>query len=131
MSFAEPLPDDDRVRQFADRYRITSSLQVMAIVIAGVTFSLLVWLRRAAWAAIALTCLAVFVLWRWYIAELPLLFRSPLGDGSLKRAASMWWRLHGTLLGWHIAKLTLLLLSAIVWPLAYARLTREQKAHDA
>src|ERR1039457_3766752 len=131
LAFVQPLPDDDRVRQFAERYRITSSLQVMAIVADGVTFSLLVWLRRAAWAAIALTCLAVFVLWRWYFAGLPGFFRPPLGDGSLERASSLWWRLHGPMLGWHIAKVTLLVLSVVVWPFVYARLAREQREHDA
>jgi len=124
QSFIQPLPDDDRARQFAERYRITSSIQVIVIVIAGVTFSLLVWLRRAAWAAIALTCLAVFVLWKWYLAGLPGLFRSPLGDGTLERATSIWWRLHESLLVLHIAKVTLLMLSAVIWPFVYARLAK-------
>jgi hypothetical protein len=131
LTFAQPLPDDDRIREFAERYRITSSLEVLAIAATGIIFSLFVLFRRARWAAIALMWLAGFVLWRWYLSGLSYLFRPPLGDGTVGRAASTWWRLYSPLLGWHILKVTMLLLSIIIWPFIYARLSRDRRGHAA
>jgi hypothetical protein len=56
--FTEPLPDDQTVRRFAERYRITSSLHLLAFVLPGVALSLWAWLRRSSSAAVALAFVA-------------------------------------------------------------------------
>lgn len=128
VTFATPLPDHETVRGFAERYRITSSLQILAVAIPGIVLSLWVWLQRSTWAAIALACLAAATFWWMYISGVTVLFRPPLGDGSLGGAFHGWWRLHGPAIGWHVAKISLLVASVITWLIVYARLSRE--GHD-
>jgi len=129
--FAAPLPDDDRVRLFAERYRITASLELVVTVAVGIAFSLLAWLRRASWAAVIVVCLAAVTLWRWYLSNLPAFFRPPLGDGTFEHAVSVWWRLHSPSLGWYLLQAALLILSVIVRSFVYARLSSEHRIHAA
>jgi len=124
--FADTLPDDETVRRFAEHYRVTSSLQLLVFVLPGTALSLLMWLRRSAWAAVALACLAAATFWWMYVAGVDVFFRPPLGDGSFGGALHGWWRLHSPAIGWHIAKISLLITSVVTWLVVYARLARER-----
>ena len=123
--FTEPLPDHETVRRFAERYRVTSSLQLLAFVLPGIALSLWVWLRRSAWAAVALACVAAAAFWWMYASGVSVYFRPPLGDGSFGGALDGWWRLHSSAIGWHVAKISLLIASVVAWLIVYARLSRE------
>ena len=124
-SFSYPLPGDNEARQVVEYARMMRLVEV----IAGVTFSLLVFRRPAAWAVIGLTCLTVLVLWTWYFGLLPWVFHPPLGDVTSERVA-MVWRWFGPLFGWHIARVTLLIASVVVWPLVYWQLRRDSRRCD-
>ena len=131
LMLAQPLPEDDRVREFAERYRITASLELSVTVAIGITFSLLSWLRRAGWAALVVACLAAATFWRMYLSGLLGCFLPPLGDGTLEHAMAVWWRLYSPSLGWYLLKAMLLLVSIVTWIFVYVRLSREQKGYAA
>ena len=125
--FSQPLPDDPHLQQWAEHYRITSSLELAATVAVGIVFSLLSWILRATWAAIIMTCLSALVLWRVYLSSFIDVFRPPLGDGTFERATQIWWKLYSPLLGWHCFRFAALAISIAIWIFVTIKLSREQK----
>lgn len=114
---------DNDMRSFELRYSLASSTKLIIIVMVGIFLSLLAYFRRASkWSTIALAGLSAFMLWAWYLSNLPAFLRPPLGDGSFGGAVEIWWRLHSALIGWDIVKIVFLLFSTVFWSLAYRRL---------
>src|SRR5262245_42830507 len=54
-----PEPGPDHVREFAQHYRVTASLELLAFVAASITFSALMWARPRRWVALVLASVAI------------------------------------------------------------------------
>lgn len=119
---ALPEPGPDHVREFAQRYRVTESLELLAFVGASLALSVVMWLRPRNWAALGLGCIAAIFLYRMYIASLSVFFNPPTGDGSFMGALQGWWHFNGNL--W-LLRLPLLLSCIVAWLVIYARLSRQ------
>lgn len=119
---ALPEPGPDHVREFAQHYRITASLELSAFVAASITFSALMWLRPRRWVALVLACIAVLFFYRMNLAGLSVLFRPPAGDGSVLGAMRSWWQFNGN---WWLVRLPLLLTCIIAWFVIYAGLSKQ------
>ena len=112
---------------------LAESVKLLVIVFAGVTLSLLIWRRRAAWAAVALACLAgiAFIFWYGF-------------DGLVEPLLCPWKSNHrfftywrgmllrpDPLLLWYVLKGVFLLLSLIFWPSVYLWFGGETKKPTA
>jgi hypothetical protein len=116
-----PEPGPDHVREFAQRYRVTASLELFAFVAASLTLSAVMWLRPRRWVALGLACIAIIFLYWMYLAGLSVLFHPPVGDGSFAGALRGWWHFNGN---WWLLRLPLLLSCVVAWLVIYARLSK-------
>ena len=122
-SWTAPLPDDPVMNNFARNFLITSTLKTLAFSVSGVVLSLWSWLHRSAYAALVVAFLAAGALWWAYLASSGIFFRPPMGDGTISKALHWWWRLHGSSIGLHAAKILFFLASIIIWPMVSYRLS--------
>ncbi len=131
LLWSVPLPEPaaDHVSEFAQRYRVTASLELFAFIAASVALSVLMWLRPKAWTAITLACLGAAFFWRMHVSGLSVLFRPPVGDGSLLGALHGWWQFNGHWLT--LARLPLLISCIVAWLIIYARLSRKPIPNSA
>ena len=115
-------PDHPTVARFAQRYIVTSSAELAAFLVAAVTFGALLCWRRAAWAAAALALVSGFAVWRYFFAGMDVLFRPPLGDGTIGGAVSAHLKL--TSERWFTSSIQTVLLFALVflWVICFRRL---------
>lgn len=86
-------PDHPVVAHFARRYLFTSSAQVSLFFVAAFIFCTLIWRTRQAWAAGVLVFISGLAVWRFFLAGSGILFRPPLGDGTLSGAIAAQLRL--------------------------------------
>jgi hypothetical protein len=117
-----PEPGPDHVREFAQHYRVSASLELLAFVAASVTFSALMWARPRRWIALVLACIAILFFYRMHVSGLSVLFRPPAGDGSLVGAMRSWWHFNGN---WWLIRLPLLLTCIIAWFVVYVGLSKQ------
>lgn len=117
-----PEPGPDHVREFAQRYRVTASLELVAFVGAGLALSIVMWRRPKRWVALGLCCIALLFFYRMHLAGLSVLFRPPVGDGSLMGALRGWWHFNGN---WWLLRLPLLLSFIVVWLVVYVQLSKQ------
>ncbi len=73
-----PEPGPDHVRDFAQRYRVTVSLELLAFVAASLALSVAMWRRPRPWIALGLCCIALLFFYRMHLAGLSVLFRRPV-----------------------------------------------------
>jgi hypothetical protein len=120
-----PLPESgpDHVREFAQHYRVTASLELCAFVVASLALSVAMWVRPRRWVALGLGCIAVIFLYRMHLAGVSVLFRPPAGDGSLVGAMRGWWQFNGN---WWLIRLPLLLTCIVAWFVIYAGLSKQR-----
>jgi hypothetical protein len=109
------------VREFAERYRITASLELLGYSSANVALSVLMWVRPRSWVAITLACLVSAFFWKHYISPLSIFFRRPAGEGSRQRTG--WWRFNGR---WpQLVKQPLMACFAFAWLFIFIRLSKQ------
>jgi hypothetical protein len=122
-SWTAPLPDNPRIKAFAEEFRITTTLETLAFFVSGVFLSLWAWVRRSSPAALAVAFTAAGALWWSQLSSAGIFFRAPLGDGTISGALQGWWRLHRPSIGIHSARILFFLVSIIVWSFVSFRLS--------
>lgn len=115
-------PDHPTVARFAQRYIVTSSAELAAFLAAVLVFGALLYTRRAASAAAGLALVSCIALWRYFFAGMEVLFRPPLGDGTIGGAVSAQLRLASE--RWFTFSIQTVLLFALVflWVICFRRL---------
>lgn len=126
-TFSTPLPADERIRAFAEKYRVTSSVHLLAFMLAGIALSVWAWLRRSAFAAAAMACLMGAALWWMYLAGSSIYFRPPLGDGTFGKALHSWLHIQSSQLPWHLCKLVFLVSAVPAWLFVFTKLSAERR----
>ena len=109
---------DARIGAFASRYAITSSVQLLLFATVAGALGCYVHQSRRTWAAAALSILFLLAFWQYFLAGLPLFFRAPFGDGSLRGAVLAYLRFHSAGMWLHVTKLVLVLSCVVVWGFA-------------
>ena len=105
----------DFIDTFLGSFGVSSSAQMLVTVAFGVTLSVLVLLRRSAWAALGLFLLALLVFYQTYLDGVSIYFRAPLGDGSWQRAAAAWWKIYSSMIVVRVIEFAFLIGSLAFW----------------
>ncbi|MGI8603708.1 MAG: hypothetical protein ACR2OZ_12015 [Verrucomicrobiales bacterium] len=115
-------PDHPTVARFAQRYIVTSSAELAAFLFAALAFGTLLYWLRASWAAAALTLISILAVWRYFLAGTSILFRPPLGDGTLGGAFAAQSRLVSERWFSFSVQTVLLFALVILWVICFCRL---------
>jgi len=121
----------DFIDTFLASFGVSSSAQMLVTVAIGVTLSILVFVRRSAWAALGLFLLALLVFYQTYLDGISICFRPPLGDGSWQRAAAAWWKMYSSMIVVRGIEFAFLIGSLVFWIPAFLFLRSQCKKPGA
>jgi len=98
---------------FLAGYRISSSIEAGVTIVLGLTAAILLVARQTALRGLAVGIFCLLAVWKYYISGLSMFFYPPFGDGSLRMAFSMWWRLISSGIAIHASQFTTLMTASI------------------